>query len=123
MGRGVREGAGARIISYGGTALDHSIRAAVNDVKTLEHALAAAEASYAAAVRAVESARNRFVPAIAEAKKKVDALAELKKKESPGQPKTIPGLTKGGVPRGLTLEEWHELRRQGKHLEYLEKLY
>ena len=80
MGRGVREGAGARVISYGGTALDHSIRAAVHDVATLENSLKAAEKSFALSEEKVVSARARFVPDISAAKEKLDALLKEKEK-------------------------------------------
>jgi len=103
-----------------GTPLDRRVRVTGGTLTSLKKTLAMQKANLAehTKVREREISELRRQLVVAEKEYKA-ALAEKKEKE-PGT-KTVPGLTqRRGRPAGVaTQEEWVELRKSGKYLEYL----
>ena len=102
-----------------GTALDRRVRVTGGMLTSLQKVLARTEANLAETIRVREKEiaglRTRIALVRAEHE---EARAEKREKE-PGQ-FIVSGLrTRGGVPPGVTPEEWVELRKSGKYVEYL----
>jgi hypothetical protein len=87
---------------------------------SLKKALTKVKANLAEHIRIREEEISDLRKQIVEMEKQYrDALAEKNEKEPDTY--TVPGLLHTrGKPAGIeTEEEWHELRKAGKHLEYL----
>jgi hypothetical protein len=117
--RRMKERIGHGVIRYGGTDLDHALRGASYEHKSLRRQLKRAQAHREKAIANMDADIARLERLVAEATARLKEVRARKVREEPDQP--TPGLPKARVPDELTLEEWHELRRQGKHIAYLEQ--
>jgi len=107
----------AVVVRHGGTDLDHEIRGAVNTVRGLKNQVRDTKA-YLERITAEKTKEiERLEAGLQEAEARLKELVERKKTEEPGT--GVPGLPRTRVPDGMTVEEWHKLRRQGKHKKYL----
>ena len=101
-----------------GTPLDRRVRVTGGTLTSLKKQLSRAKDALKRTVEAREADISILRGLIVEAEKAYnEALAEKREKE-PGT-FTVPGLIeRRGAPPGVTPEEWVELRKSGKHLEY-----
>lgn len=105
--------------NLGGTDLDHKLRGAYNTLEGFEAQLEKAKGVKAKTIENFDAEIARLESSVAEAKADLAKIVEEKKEKEPDT--KVPGLRKKKPipPPGKTIEEWHEMRKKGEHLEYL----
>jgi predicted RNase H-like nuclease (RuvC/YqgF family) len=119
MSRRVAERLGSGAVRYGGTELDHEIRAAYNSVRGAKKALEKTKKRRITLIEGIDLEIAQLETRLEISSKNLNELLEKKKVEEPDT--ETPGVSrrKKIPPPGMSIEDWHELRKAGKHLEYL----
>ena len=117
----ITEGLRVAVHKHVGTDLDSKVRSAVGEARSLKTTLARTEASLQATVEAKTREIAQLRELVAAAESKAEELLQKKQKDEPGT--QVLGLRPQGKPPEMSVEDWHALRREGKHLEYLRKVY
>jgi hypothetical protein len=118
VARPFSEGVTLGVQRYGGTKLDHSLRAANNTVRGAKVALEKFLSKKEARLAEIEAQEALLKATLKKAEAHLAKVKEEKAKKEPGT--TTPGIKKDRFPGGISAEQWRQIRVAGKAEEYKE---